>query len=124
MGLRPTAGTVPRVQKQPYASFNVEGPLARNVDKPIAGLLRDLKSRGMLDDTLIIYISDNGYPFPGAKTTVYQVAINAAAANASATRGSQAATFSYAAGAATRSRATPIDSFLSTVKSLPGPGES
>ncbi|NBP79365.1 DUF1501 domain-containing protein, partial [bacterium] len=27
-------------------------PLAKNVDQPIAGLLRDLKQRGMLDDTL------------------------------------------------------------------------
>ena len=31
VGLRPTAGTVPRVQKQPYSPFNVEGPLARSV---------------------------------------------------------------------------------------------
>jgi amidase len=31
VGLRPTPGTVPRVQKQPYAPFNVEGPLARSV---------------------------------------------------------------------------------------------
>jgi len=27
-------------------------PLAKNVDRPIAGLLKDLRSRGMLDDTL------------------------------------------------------------------------
>lgn len=31
VGLRPTAGTVPRVQKQPYSPLNVEGPLARSV---------------------------------------------------------------------------------------------
>lgn len=31
VGLRPTAGTVPRLQKQPYSPFNVEGPLARTV---------------------------------------------------------------------------------------------
>ena len=31
VGLRPTAGMVPRVQKQPYSPLNVEGPLARNV---------------------------------------------------------------------------------------------
>ncbi|HZH07587.1 MAG TPA: amidase, partial [Lautropia sp.] len=31
VGLRPTAGLVPRVQKQPYSPLNVEGPLARNV---------------------------------------------------------------------------------------------
>jgi amidase len=31
VGLRPTAGLVPRVQKQAYSPLNVEGPLARNV---------------------------------------------------------------------------------------------
>ena len=29
-------------------------PLARNVDRAIAGLILDLKSRGMLDDTLVV----------------------------------------------------------------------
>ncbi len=31
VGLRPTPGLVPRIQKQPYSPFNVEGPLARTV---------------------------------------------------------------------------------------------
>ncbi len=31
VGLRPTAGVVPRIQKQPYSPLNVEGPLARTV---------------------------------------------------------------------------------------------
>lgn len=31
VGLRPTAGLVPRIQKQPYSPLNVEGPMARNV---------------------------------------------------------------------------------------------
>jgi len=31
VGLRPTAGVVPRVQKQPYSPLNVEGPMARTV---------------------------------------------------------------------------------------------
>ncbi len=31
VGLRPTAGLVPRLQKQPYSPLNVEGPLARSV---------------------------------------------------------------------------------------------
>jgi hypothetical protein len=35
-------------------------PLARNVDKPIAGLIRDLKSRGMLEDTLLVWTSEFG----------------------------------------------------------------
>src|SRR5919205_707369 len=31
VGLRPTAGVVPRGQKQPYSPLNVEGPMARTV---------------------------------------------------------------------------------------------
>jgi uncharacterized protein (DUF1501 family) len=33
---------------------------ARAVDKPIAGLLKDLKARGMLDDTLVIWGGEFG----------------------------------------------------------------
>jgi hypothetical protein len=35
-------------------------PLARNVDQPIAGLLKDLKSRGMLEDTLVVWTTEFG----------------------------------------------------------------
>ena len=31
VGLRPTAGVVPRIQRQPYSALNVEGPMARTV---------------------------------------------------------------------------------------------
>jgi len=42
-------------------------PLAKNVDQPIAGLLRDLKQRGMLDDTLVVWTSEFGRtPFNAA----------------------------------------------------------
>lgn len=34
--------------------------LARNVDRPIAGLLKDLASRGMLDDTLVVWTTEFG----------------------------------------------------------------
>jgi hypothetical protein len=34
--------------------------LARNVDQPIAALLRDLKSRGMLEDTLVVWTTEFG----------------------------------------------------------------
>lgn len=34
--------------------------LARNVDQPIAGLLRDLKQRGMLEDTLVVWTTEFG----------------------------------------------------------------
>jgi hypothetical protein len=35
-------------------------PLARNVDRPIAALLIDLKRRGMLDDTLVVWTTEFG----------------------------------------------------------------
>ena len=34
--------------------------LAESVDQPIAGLIKDLKSRGMLDDTLVIWTTEFG----------------------------------------------------------------
>lgn len=34
--------------------------LARNVDQPIAGLLQDLRSRGLLDDTLVVCTTEYG----------------------------------------------------------------
>src|SRR5262249_24964312 len=39
-----------------HANIKTELPaIARTVDKPIAGLLRDLKARGLLADTLLIW---------------------------------------------------------------------
>ena len=35
-------------------------PLAKKIDKPIAGLLTDLKRTGLLDDTLVIWTSEFG----------------------------------------------------------------
>jgi len=35
-------------------------PIATSVDKPTAGLLRDLKARGMLEDTLVIWTTEFG----------------------------------------------------------------
>ena len=35
-------------------------PLARNVDQAIAGLIRDLKGRGMLEDTLVVWTTEFG----------------------------------------------------------------
>jgi uncharacterized protein (DUF1501 family) len=34
--------------------------LAQQVDKPISGLLKDLKQRGMLDDTLVVFATEFG----------------------------------------------------------------
>ncbi len=36
------------------------GALIRSVDKPIAALLKDLKERGMLDDTLVVFCGEFG----------------------------------------------------------------
>ncbi|HVX11455.1 MAG TPA: DUF1501 domain-containing protein [Pirellulales bacterium] len=36
------------------------GRLAANVDRPIAGLLQDLKQRGLLDDTLVVWTTEFG----------------------------------------------------------------
>jgi hypothetical protein len=43
-----------------HGDMQTHAPLARNVDRPIAGLLRDLKGRGMLDDTLVVWTTEFG----------------------------------------------------------------
>jgi hypothetical protein len=43
-----------------HGDMNAHGPLALNIDKPIAGLLKDLKQRGMLDDTLVVWTTEFG----------------------------------------------------------------
>jgi N-sulfoglucosamine sulfohydrolase len=42
------------------------------VDQGVGRLVEVLKSSGAFENTLIIYISDHGMAFPGAKTTVYE----------------------------------------------------
>ena len=41
-------------------------------DKGLLRLLQTLKQNGHWDDTIVIYISDNGIAFPSAKTTLYE----------------------------------------------------
>src|SRR5687768_3523547 len=44
------------------------GRLAKNVDKPVAGLIQDLKQRGMLEETLMVMATEFGRtPFNTAK---------------------------------------------------------
>jgi hypothetical protein len=43
-----------------HADMHAHGPLAKNVDQPVAGLLKDLKNRGMLDDTLVVFTTEFG----------------------------------------------------------------
>lgn len=42
------------------------------VDHGVGKLLAVLKEAGKYDNTVVIYISDNGVAFPGAKTTLYE----------------------------------------------------
>ena len=46
------------------------------VDSGVGQLLEILKQSGKYDSTLVIYISDNGVAFPGAKTTLYEPGMN------------------------------------------------
>jgi N-sulfoglucosamine sulfohydrolase len=41
------------------------------MDQSIGWVLENLEKSGRSTDTLVIYISDNGIPFPGAKTNLY-----------------------------------------------------
>jgi uncharacterized protein DUF1501 len=43
-----------------HSDMQTHLPLAKNVDQPLAGLLKDLKSRGMLEDTLVVWTTEFG----------------------------------------------------------------
>jgi hypothetical protein len=43
-----------------HDDMKLHEPLCRAVDKPIAGLIKDLKQRGMLDSTLVVFTSEFG----------------------------------------------------------------
>jgi N-sulfoglucosamine sulfohydrolase len=44
-------------------------------DQGVGAVLKALSDTGHMDDTLILTLSDNGPPFPGAKTTTYEPGI-------------------------------------------------
>jgi N-sulfoglucosamine sulfohydrolase len=44
-------------------------------DAGLGRLIEILKQAGKYDDTLIVYVADNGIPFPGAKTGTYEPGI-------------------------------------------------
>ena len=46
------------------------------LDQGIGRLLEILEKAGKMDNTFIMYISDNGMAFPGAKTTLYEAGMN------------------------------------------------
>lgn len=45
------------------------------IDQGFGKLMQELEAAGKTDNTVVIYISDNGIAFPGAKTTVYEPGI-------------------------------------------------
>jgi N-sulfoglucosamine sulfohydrolase len=46
------------------------------LDRGVGLMLEVLKETGNADNTLIIFLSDNGIPFPGAKTTLYDAGVH------------------------------------------------
>jgi N-sulfoglucosamine sulfohydrolase len=46
------------------------------LDEGVGALLAALQSTGHAEDTLVLFLSDNGPPFPGAKTTLYEPGIH------------------------------------------------
>jgi N-sulfoglucosamine sulfohydrolase len=46
------------------------------MDQGVGLVVEELKKSGRYEDTLIVYISDNGIPFPGAKTTLYDPGVH------------------------------------------------
>lgn len=53
-------GTLQLVNWDAHADMKTHIPLAKNVDQPIAALIKDLKSRGMLDETLLVWSTEFG----------------------------------------------------------------
>ncbi len=43
-----------------HGDIHTHAPLAKNIDRPVAGLLADLKSRGLLKDTLVVFTTEFG----------------------------------------------------------------
>jgi hypothetical protein len=43
-----------------HGDMLTHAPLAKNVDRPIAALLQDLKARGLLDETLVVWTTEFG----------------------------------------------------------------
>ncbi len=46
------------------------------LDHGVGLVLKELEAAKQLDNTLVIFLSDNGIPFPGAKTTLYDAGLH------------------------------------------------
>ena len=71
----------------PIPQFLSDGPGVRQemasyyesinrMDQGVGFILQELQSRGLADDTLVFFMSDNGPPFINSKTTLYDAGIN------------------------------------------------
>jgi N-sulfoglucosamine sulfohydrolase len=49
---------------------------ATRMDRNVGLLLEVLRESGQLENTLILFVSDNGIPFPGAKTNLYAAGVH------------------------------------------------
>lgn len=83
-----------RVKKNPYKPENVEVPYfltdvpgvrkemaeyyesINRMDQGVGMILEELQKKGFQDDTLVIFLSDNGPPFLNSKTTLYDSGVN------------------------------------------------
>ena len=81
----PTVKYDPKDVTVPYHlpdNADVRGDLAdyyesiSRLDHGIGLMMQVLKETNNLDNTLVIFLSDNGIPFPGAKTTLYDAGLN------------------------------------------------
>lgn len=63
---------LPEVRKDLAAYYESVSRL----DSGVGSIIERLRRLGRINDTLIIFMSDNGRPFPGAKTTLYDEGIH------------------------------------------------
>jgi arylsulfatase A-like enzyme len=63
----PNLPDVPEVRAD-IAAFKAS---ARSLDHGVGLVLNELESAGLTDNTLVIFTTDHGMPFPGAKATLY-----------------------------------------------------
>src|SRR4051794_8792581 len=63
----------PNLPDSPEVRADVAGfkASARSLDHGVGLVLNALDSSGMADDTIVIFTTDHGMPFPGAKATLY-----------------------------------------------------
>ncbi|HEX4611908.1 MAG TPA: sulfatase-like hydrolase/transferase, partial [Urbifossiella sp.] len=71
-GVNPAWDTLPADRRADLARrMAVFAAMVTCMDRAIGRVVDDLKTHGELDNTLVLFLSDNGRPFPRCKTTVY-----------------------------------------------------